>query len=103
MSTEVFRKDTIDPSTERRVRALGLERTCCPIWHLRRGDAVAELKAIDPVPDVDYFPSAVGERHKGQADVSDATRDLPQCDYEVAVIQRCRVHANANFVICEGL
>src|ERR1700693_4466732 len=102
MPAEVFGKDAIDRSTERRLRLLGFERACCPIRHLCRGDAVAELKAIDRAPDFDYLPRAVGERYEGQADVADATGDLPQCDQEVAVVQRCRVHANANFLLSEG-
>ena len=102
MPAEVFGKDAIDRSTERRLRLLGFERTCCPIRHLCRGDAVAELKAIDRAPDFDYLARAVGERHKGQADVTDSAGDLPQCNQEVAVVQRCRVHANANFVMSEG-
>src|SRR4029077_2508049 len=53
MPAEVFAQNAIDRSTQRRLRLLGFERTCRPIRHLCRGDAVAELKAIDRALDFD--------------------------------------------------
>src|SRR5579872_5327577 len=101
MPAEVFGKDAVYRSTERPLCVLGFERTCCPIRHLSRGDAVPELKAIDRAPNFDYLSRAIGKRHERQTDVTDSTGELSQCDEKVAVVQRCRVHANANFVMSE--